>query len=139
MFFLLQNIFITFSRHNYGKTEWDVALTWKEKSGKYFTKNMLLMHQSVNSSNAHPLRTILGICKIFMHWSGPFVLSILTQGEICTFHIILSWGLALGMAWQHFGLVCWPGFDWSYHNTSIYQKCLKKNILLVFISLYVCI
>ena len=39
---LLQNIFIAFSRHNYGKTQLDVALTGKQKSTKYFSKNLLL-------------------------------------------------------------------------------------------------
>ena len=40
--FSLQNIFIAFSRHHYGKTEWDVALKGKQKSAKYFSKTLLL-------------------------------------------------------------------------------------------------
>ena len=146
MFFLLQNIFITFSRHNYGKTEWDVALTWKEKSAKYFSKNMLL---TKGTFKCNASISQFQQCPSPQDNSGHLQDFYALEWTICTFHInpgrnlyfpyypILRPCVGHGMATLRPCLLAWIWLVISY--TSIYQKCLKKNILLVFISLYVCI
>ena len=87
VFFPLQNIFITFSRHNYGKTEWDLALTGKEKSAKYFSKNLLLTKGTFKSNASI---SIFQQCPSPQDNAGHLQDVYALEWAICTFHINLG-------------------------------------------------